>query len=82
MIRSLIKTGKPCLVEKPVFIEKSFDEIDFLEYKKIRVAYNRRFYATIQSSESIYYEKFPCFMQVRAPGNNRFISMKNMIQFY
>jgi predicted dehydrogenase len=66
LIRLVITTGKPCLVEKPV----GFDATTIREFvghdDQIRVAYNRRFYATAEAARK-FASAGPCIFRLELP---------------
>jgi len=52
-----VKFGKPILSEKPVALDHEYLK-DFIHYKNIRVAFNRRFYSGVEFSKK-YVQKYP-----------------------
>ena len=67
-LKKIIETGKLCLVEKPVFTNlSSFDDIDFSKHTKVRVAYNRRYYKSIQRAKLFIEDNSPVTCKVELP---------------
>jgi len=64
----LKKLNKLCLIEKPVFTNiNSFGNITPSSYPNIRVAYNRRFYKTVQSAKNFINENGPVTCRMELP---------------
>ena len=74
-LEKIMKLGKPCLIEKPVFTDLSlFKDIDLLKYPEIRVAYNRRYYETIQRAKLFVKNNAPVTCRVELPESIDFQS--------
>ena len=81
ILQKCIKTRKPILVEKPIstdindfkYLTKSFDNV--------RVAYNRRFYSTVQFAKKFVLSNQPSFATMTLPDRINF-DLKNQEQTY
>ena len=66
LLESAMRTGRPCLVEKPV----SFDPMEIRRFEgndhDLRVAYNRRFYAATQAAVE-FSSNGPCVFRLELP---------------
>ena len=72
LLNKCIVTSKPILVEKPVTLIPN----DFLSLPKISkniyVAYNRRFYSTVQFAKKFIESNNPCFIKMELPDSINF----------
>lgn len=74
-LNKIIELDKPCLVEKPVFTDlKLFKELPSLNYPKIRVAYNRRYYKTVQKAKLFIEKNSPVSCRIELPETINFQS--------
>ncbi len=69
-IRSVAPIGKPILVEKPVALDHR-ELGPLLEFKNVLVAYNRRFYASVQYSKEFVDSHNNVFLKVSIPEQRK-----------
>ncbi len=68
LIKKCLSKGIPILVEKPVGIAlENFRSLDEIVYSEIMVAFNRRFYSSVQEFKSILQNAEPGLIQINIP---------------
>ena len=64
----ILQLGKPCLIEKPVSADfKYLSRFSKNDFPFIRVAYNRRFYSTIQFAKDFIKKEGPVYTCIQMP---------------
>ncbi len=67
-ITKILEINKPCLIEKPVSKDLNFlSQFSKNEFPRIRVGYNRRFYATIQMAKDFIKKEGPVYLKMELP---------------
>ena len=77
ILKKCIKTKKPILVEKPISTDVNKLESLDNNINNVRVAYNRRFYRTIQYAKNFIELNNPCHLYMQLPDSIDFSFDKN-----